>query len=141
MRPRHGLVTAVLVAAAALAGCSESAPQRGPIRGTVTLDGRPLEAGKVRFFALTGGVSTEGEVRDGRYDVPADRGPTAGKYRVEVTFQRTTGRKVPDWDAGPGDTKDETVEVIPAKYNRDSTLQIDFDPASDKTHDFDLKTK
>jgi len=37
--------------------------------------------------------------------------------------------------------KDETVESIPARYNKDSTLKIDFDPSIDKAHDFDLKSK
>jgi hypothetical protein len=107
----------------------------------VTLDGRPLAAGRIRFFALTGGVSTQGEVRDGRYEIPADRGPTAGKYRVELSVEKKTGRKVPDRDAGPGDLKDETVEAVPARYNRESVLQIDYDPAADRPHDFDLNTK
>jgi hypothetical protein len=140
MRPRQALAAALL-AAVASAGCGDATPRRGPVHGSVSLDGRPLEAGKIRFFALTGGVSAEGEVRDGRYEIPADRGPTAGKYRVEVSSERKTGRKVPDRDAGPGDLKDETVEAVPARYNRESALQVDYDPAADAPHDFDLKTK
>ena len=131
----------VALAVAVLAGCGDGEPKRGRVHGKVTFDGQPLAAGKVRFFALTGGVSAEGEVKDGRYDVPADRGPTAGKYRVEVSSERKTGRRVPDRDAGPGDLRDEVVEAVPPRYNRDSTLQIDYDPTADKSHDFELKSR
>ena len=58
-----------------------------------------------------------------------------------MSAEKKTGRKVPDRDAGPGDMRDETVEAVPARYNWDSALQIDYDPAADAAHDFDLKTK
>ena len=35
--------------------------------------------------------------------------------------------------------KDEVVEDLPPKFNRNSTIQIDFDPKQDKPFDFDLK--
>jgi hypothetical protein len=139
MTVRSALAAAALLAA--LAGCGKDEARRGPVRGTVSLGGQPLAEGKIRFFALTGGISVEGEVRGGKYEIPADRGPTAGKYRVEVTAEKKTGRRVPDRDGGAGDMKDETVNVVPAKYNQDSTLQIDYDPAADKPHDFDLQAK
>ena len=138
--PRPWCVWAVLVAAV-LSGCGDAAPQRGAVRGTVTADGQPVATGKVRFFALTNGISAEGEIRDGRYEIPAEKGPTAGRYRVEISSDKKTGRKVPDRDGAPGDMKDETVNVIPHKFNRDSTLQIDYDPAADAPHDFRLLTK
>jgi hypothetical protein len=140
MPGRRGWAAAALVAAA-VAGCGTREAPRGSIRGTVRLGGQPLAEGKVRFFALTGGVSTEGEIRDGRYEIPADRGPTAGKYRVEVVSEKKTGRRVPDRDGAPGDMKDETVNVVPAKYNQGSAVQIDYDPAADRPHDFDLAAK
>ncbi|VTR91987.1 Uncharacterized protein OS=Blastopirellula marina DSM 3645 GN=DSM3645_22359 PE=4 SV=1 [Gemmata massiliana] len=140
MLKHYSFGTALLVATV-LSGCADSAPKRGPIRGTVTVDGEPLAAGKIRFFALTGGIGTEGVIQGGRYEIPAERGPTSGKYRVEIVTEKKTGRKVPDRDAGPGEMKDEVVNVIPPKYNRDSTTQIDYDSGSDTPHDFSLKTK
>jgi len=122
-------------------GCSPSLDKRTRIHGTVTLDGSSLTAGKIRLFALTGGVGTDGAIVNGAYDIPADRGVTAGSYRVEISVERSTGRKVPDRDGEAGAMKDETVESIPARYNKDSTLKIDFDPSIDKAHDFDLKSK
>lgn len=133
---------AALAAAAALApGCEPVGPKRGPIRGAITLDGAPLASGKVRFFGLTGGISTEGEVQNGRYEIPPGRGPSAGTFRVEVLAERKTGRRVPDMDAPPGVMRDEVVNDIPPRYNRESALKIDYDPAGNTTHDFDLKSK
>ncbi|AWM41048.1 hypothetical protein GobsT_03560 [Gemmata obscuriglobus] len=129
------------VALAALIGCGDAAPKRGPVRGTVSVDGTPLATGKVRFFALTNGISAEGEVRDGQYEIPVERGPTAGRYRVEIIAEQKTGRRVPDPDAAPGTMRDETVNVIPPKYNRNSALQVDYDPAANAAHDFRLLTK
>lgn len=136
MRP---LVFAVLVVFSA--GCGDPAARRGRTYGSVTVGGKPLTTGTVRFFALTGGVGSDGPIADGRYDMPPARGLSAGKYRVEISSERPTGKKVPDRDAGPGDVKDEVVETVPAKYNRDSNLQIDYDPAADKPHDFALTGK
>ena len=132
------MVAALAVVAA---GCAPKSPRRGHTFGTVTVDGQPLAAGTVRFFALSGGIGSDGPVAGGKYDLPPDRGLSAGKYRVEVSYEKPTGKKVPDRDAGPGAMKDETVETIPPKYNRDSTLMIDFDPAADAPHDFALTTK
>lgn len=132
---------AAAIFAFALPGCGEKEAPRGAIRGTVTLGGTPLAEGKIRFFALTGGVSTEGAILNGKYDIPPDRGPNAGKYRVEVIAEKKTGRRVPDRDGAAGDMKDETVNIVPLKYNQNSTTQIDFDPNANKPHDFDLPAK
>ena len=82
MRSRHALAVA-LFAAVASAGCGDDTPRRGPVRGTVTLDGRPLEAGKVRFFALTGGVGARG--RSGTAGTRSR--PTAGRRRASTGWR------------------------------------------------------
>jgi hypothetical protein len=103
------------------------------------VDGKPLTDGQIRFFALSGGIGTDGFVKGGRYDIPLESGMSAGKYRVEVSAVRSTGRKIPDHDGAADAMKDEIVEDLPAKFNQDSMLQIDFDPEKDEPHDFDLK--
>ena len=34
--------------------------------------------------------------------------------------------------------KEEVIESLPAKYNKNSTLQIDYDPKAIKPYDFKL---
>ena len=139
MRPRIVLIALLPLL---LTACPDPGPTRGPIRGTVRLDGKPLASGKVRFFAVTsGGIGLEADVLNGQYVVPMEQGPTAGTYRVEFVSHQKTGRKIPDPDGLPGDTKDETVNVVPFRYNRDSRLMIEYDPATDRSFDFDLQTK
>ena len=120
-------------------GCNDTSKGLGKIQGKVTLDGAPLVEAQIRFFAVNGGVGTDGKVVDGLYDIPAREGMSAGKFRVEFSSEKKTGKKVPDRDGGPGDMKDELIEGLAAKYNQKSTLRIDFDPSQTKPLDFDLK--
>ena len=125
--------------AISMAGCSDSSELRGRVYGKVKIDDKPLPSAKIRFFSLSGGVGTDGTVKDGAYDIDVSNGMTAGKYRVELSFAKSTGRKVPDPDAGAGDMKDEVIEELPVKFNRNSTIQVDFDPKQVKPIDLDLK--
>jgi len=120
-------------------GCNDTSKGLGKIQGKVTLDGAPLVEAQIRFFAVNGGVGTDGKVVDGLYDIPAREGMSAGKFRVEFSSEKKTGKKVPDRDGGPSDMKDEVLEGLPVKFNQKSTLQIDFDPSQSKPFNFDLK--
>jgi hypothetical protein len=131
------MVCAVAVAAA---GCERNQLKRGSLHGTVTVDGMPLAKGQIRLFALSaGGAGTDGAIVDGRYQIPAERGPSAGAYRVEIESLKPTGRRVHDPDTRK--MVDEYVNVLPARYHSQSTLQLNYDPGSDKPHDFELKSK
>ena len=121
-----------------LVGCSSDAVKTGSIHGEVALDGNPLKEGQIRFFSLDGGIGADGLVTDGKYNIVAKEGISAGKYRVEFSFEKKTGKKVPDRDGGPDDMKDEVIETLPAKFNRSSTIQIDYDPAKNQPLDFKL---
>jgi hypothetical protein len=123
-----------------MAGCGRRELQRGHIHGTVTVDGVPLAKGQIRFFALSaGGAGTDGEIVNGKYDIPAKRGPSAGAYRVEIESLKPTGRRVHDPDTRK--LTDEYVNVLPARYHSQSTLQVNYDPGSEKPHNFELKSK
>lgn len=108
------------------------------MHGEITIDGTPLAEGQIRFFAVDGGIGSDGVVTIGKYDIAARDGMCGGKYRVEISFEKKTGKKVPDRDGGPGDMKEEVIESLPAKYNKNSTLQIDYDPKALKPYDFKL---
>jgi hypothetical protein len=134
---RHAVV-GLFVVCAIVVGCGETGPERGRVHGSVTFGDQPLPKGRIRFFALGEGIGTDGEIVDGKYDIRVEKGLATGKYRVEISAETPTGKKVRDMDAGPGDMKDEVIESIPPAYNRNSTLQIDYDPAADKPYDFAL---
>ena len=69
--------------------------------------------------------------------MPSGRGPAPGSYRVEIIWQKKTGRKV-DTPGDPGVKMDETFQVIPAKYNTSSTETVTV-KSGDNTFNFDLK--
>lgn len=124
----------------AVAGCHHEAVKRGRVHGTVTVDSAPLTNGQIRMLAVTdGAIGTAGEVVDGTYDIPPERGPSAGTYRVEIVSLKSTGRRVRDPDTN--EMVDELVNVLPARYHSASTMQIKYDPGGAQTFNFELKKK
>ena len=119
-------------------GCSGGVERTGRVFGEVTMDGVPLAEGQIRFFAVDGGIGTDGVVTNGKYDIKPRDGMSAGKFRVEFSLEKKTGKKILDRDGGPGDMKEEMIETLSAKFNRNSTIQIEYDPKADRPHDFKL---
>ncbi len=72
-----------------LAGCTAVNDRQG-VTGVVTVDGAPLELGAISFMpheelaAASSGVT----VRDGRFEIPADRGLRPGRYTVQIRAYR-----------------------------------------------------
>jgi hypothetical protein len=86
------LVTAFLVAVAAVPGCDPGGPKLYPVRGKVTLkDGSPIKFGHVILHAdaSKGNTSQEisqGTIRNGEYTIMtgAREGAPLGAYRVSI---------------------------------------------------------
>jgi hypothetical protein len=127
---------------AMVAGCSGGANE-GIIRGTVTLDGKPLEKGDVRLTAIDGRAPTAGaQIENGKFETRA----LVAKYRVQIESNVLRGpggqpqdanQKVDKYaaaqDAAP-------VSLVPDKYNKFSKLELDVQPGvQEKT--FDLQSK
>lgn len=122
-------------------GCGSNSG-RVAVRGTVTLNGTPVEDGNIIFVPLEGEdskhVRAGGHIHQGKYTFSGDRGLTPGKFRVQIRWPKKTGRQVPLPD-DPANVMDETKEVVPPKYNTESQLTADI-PGSDPL-DFELKTE
>lgn len=83
---RRGTFAIAVLAALGLSGCGE----RGiPVSGTVKLGGAPLSAGVVALEPEAGSGTTGAgaivRVKEGRFDIGAERQLTAGKYLVRVS--------------------------------------------------------
>ena len=64
-----------------------------------------------------------------------------GTARVEISSSKMTGKMIEVGSPMPPGTKiEETVEAVPAKYNKSSTLTVDI-KAGANTHDFELMSK
>ncbi len=132
-----GCLGAVLgLALAGIAGCGSPG---AAVSGTVTLDGKPVEDGTISFVPLGTSAATPaaGKVQGGSYAIPAKEGLRSGNHRVEVRWNRKTGRKV---FVPPAPEIEEVREAIPPRYNSQSELKADLKP-DDNKFDFELKSK
>src|SRR5262245_53617090 len=116
----------VVAACALVAGCS-GRPTLAKVKGTVTLDGKPLPFGTVTFEAkgvrpATGKIVNGEIVEVTTYD-PGDGAPV-GEHRVAVTANAEPGPAVV---ANPGDAKAPKGDymsgksLIPSAYNDPGT--------------------
>src|SRR5437870_6483366 len=130
----------LLAALVLSSGCpsTPAAPKRGKIEGKVTVNGKPVAAGRIRFMAIDpNGTNVAADIRDGEFSVPIDQGPTKGKYRVEFYVPSATKRRIPD-DDNPGKFIEEAPETLPRRYNYDSTITADYDPNNPQLLSFPL---
>jgi len=137
---RRLLTVAITATLVVVAGCGSGSGGRCPIQGSVHYADQPVDNGGIAFIPVGDPEGSErpcatGQIRAGRYDLDDRRGPNPGKYRVEITWKKQTGKKVPGEGGYP---KDETEQVIPPKYNTQSELIVEIH-AGHNTFDIDLK--
>ena len=123
-----------------LPGCGTSGPERFRVEGSVTFDGQPVKQGLINFRPMEGTKApTIGCLfTAGHYEIPADKGPLAGTYKLQIEVHKFTGRKTPDL-AGRL-VVDEFVDIAPKKYSgATSELRAEID-ADNTELDFDLET-
>lgn len=121
-------------------GCGDSTPGMRTW-GSVSYQGQPIESGQIIFIPIDGtpGPSTGGPVANGQYDIAKKVGPYAGgKYRVEITAFGPEKTYTPN-ASGVGMSATVPVQLLPANYNRSSTLRAEISKnAGENQHDFDL---
>jgi hypothetical protein len=127
----------VLLALLAAVGCSGGLPY-GDVQGEVTLDGKPLKDGYIRFAPVDGKTPSAGAViADGRFreQVPV------GTHRIEITSpQPPKGYDPAKIRRGTIDDGTPMEDQIPPRYNLRSELTLDVKKGSN-TPRFDLKQK
>ena len=114
-----------------------------PLTGDVSYDGTPIDDGTITFVPTSGGGGSDAgkvscHIENGKYKFEKDRGPLPGKYKVEVTWMQKAGQKKGPLDPDiviPGDR----TQVLPAKFNTQTTLTADVTSGSPKL-DFALKS-
>ena len=119
-----------------LAGCGGG---RTSVEGTVTFNGESVDDGGINFIPEDGsGKKSGGEIKDGKYSISTDRGPPPGKYKVEIYWNKKTGKTVID-KADTGAKTSETSQVIPAQFNTSTTLTTEIKSGKNAGVNFDLK--
>jgi len=121
----------VVISLVALAGCSG----KTSVSGKVTFDGKSVDdRGVISFRPVGQGRPVAGEIKGGMYYLDVDKGLTAGTYKVEV-YWKQKGKEVRSSD--PPNKQYQMNEIIPRKYNTETTLMADIKPGSN-SKDFDL---
>ena len=125
-----------------LGGCgpTDDGVSRGAVKGKVTLDGEPLQEGRIMFEPTGGnqGPVAGGSIEGGAYEIGVEKGVVVGKNLVRINANRKTGKKVKSIMSD--EMVDETEEAVPEKYNTNSTLEKDVQ-AGDNVLDFELTSK
>jgi hypothetical protein len=121
-----------------VAGCGGN---RASVRGTVTFGGQPVNGGRIFFLpegAPVGRPAVHATIEQGKYHLPAARGPELGRHRVEIVWHKTPPGKRPPAD--PGLVTDDMQQIIPDVYNSKTTLVVDVQRGTN-TFDFALKQR
>jgi hypothetical protein len=124
----------LLITLATVTGCGGG---KATVEGTVTTDAGKIETGAVTFVPAEGGdkaTKVSGRIFDGKYEITDSQGLTAGKYKVEINWNKKTGKKIPN----DGGLIDETKEGLPPKYNTQTELTAEVKSGSNMIN-FDLK--
>jgi hypothetical protein len=132
----------VSLAIALCLGCGKGdGLTRSSVEGKVSLDGAPVEKGSIAFSPIGGtkGPSVGGSIENGRYSLPAAKGPVAGKYRVELHAPKSTGKKIQAPMSPKGTMVDEVTDAMPAQFNSKSTLEKEVKAGRNEI-DFELST-
>jgi len=135
-----------LVMILAFAGCGGGdGLDRQPITGQVVFDGQPLKEGEILFFptSATGkdAVATGAHISGGSYSITRENGPIPGNYKVQITAAGGAQAPPANADAMPGTGPIHAKELIPAKYNVQSTLTADVKSGETNKFDFTLSSK
>jgi hypothetical protein len=134
-RKQQGFVVAWLVAAFLAPGCS-TGPQSAIVTGEVTLDGRPIENGRIAFQPLDGKSQSGGaEIKDGKFSAEV---PLAN-MKVEINGNKQVGTYKP-YDTPQSPVLPKLVEIVPSKYNVNSELTLDVKKGL-PPQKFELKSK
>jgi hypothetical protein len=135
-------VRLIALALLTIVGCGKGAGNRGAIDGQVTLDGKPILKGSIRFVPTAGtkGTVAGGPIENGRYRLSVAGGPAVGSNHVEIHAARKTGRLVPKAMAPAGQMEEEQGEAVAPQFNSATTLTVEVKPG-DNTADFAVGSK
>ena len=139
----------VLFSLLPILGCSAQTYKVAPVSGRVTLDGKPLAKAHVHFAPLRSGDNIEpgptsqGETdADGRYTLSLDNnrspGAVVGKHKVYII---TVDTQVSAGELADAGVKPKRREILPARYNQETTLTFDVPAGGSDAGNFDLKSK
>jgi hypothetical protein len=100
------------------------------VHGEVTLDGKPLREGSIRFEPMNGNAPTAGAlIKDGHFTTSVP----VGENKVEINAWEIVPPKNPGGE-------ESTRELLPPRYNEKSKLTLTVEQGRNEAK-FDLQSK
>jgi hypothetical protein len=134
-----------IAAGLAAPGCSGSGDElpREAVSGTVTLDGQPLAKGAIQFNPVggAGAVAAVGggsKIEDGQFYIARENGLVPGTYNVSIN---AADRRDPAKPEMVGKGRGIPKELIPAKYNSQTTLKAEIKKGGTSDLKFELQSR
>ena len=131
----------LLIVAVALmfaAGCGGEKPIGDIVKGTVTLDGKPLAEGRINLVPTNDvGSTVGGAIKNGKFEVRIQPGPKS----VQITSEKVTGKQKAYPDDPQSPEFDIKEQILPAKYNTNTELKADVKAGSPTELKFDLESE
>jgi hypothetical protein len=142
------LLTLAVLLSPAL-GCGGVNYKFAPVSGQITMDNKPLADATISFYPNAGGDLPAAKGRtdeQGNYKLQSfangrsEDGALVGESRVEISINmQNSSHKLL---AGPGRPKlVNGGEILPARYNKESTLKFTVPPEGTDKADFPLTSK
>jgi hypothetical protein len=133
----------IALAALTAAGCALEAgtPPKQVVSGTVQFDGQPLKKGTIQFqpTSQVDGALAVGTITDGRFAIPADAGPSPGKYGVAIYGEDDLPpAPAPGEMPGPPTARKKSGTPIPPRYNASSELTAEVKAGGPNVYTFNL---
>jgi len=129
-----------IIGSLVFAGCGgdEAGPALHEVSGTVSLDGEPVQDGRIQFRSKTAEAKAySAPITSGEYEVQTE----PGSMSVEITASRIIPGKFGE-SASPDDPPPPLSEMyIPEQYNSKTTLTADIQADLDNVVPFDLTAK
>jgi hypothetical protein len=110
-----------------------SAPKTVDVKGKVTLDGAPMPTGEVALEGSDGFPPAIMDVTNGAFKGKA----SAGRKTVRISSYKTVAQKA----TGPGAEAEGRQNVIPAKYNSESTETVEVTAGGPNEFEFKVTSK
>jgi predicted small secreted protein len=125
-------IASFLLLALLLAGCNRG-PAVGTVKGTVTLNGQPVDGGLIRLVPADGNSQpADCVIKGGNYSITMP----VGEKKVEIYWTKGGSAKVDTASQGT----EQVTQMVPAKYNTETTLTYTLDKGT-HTQDFALLAK
>ncbi len=133
---------AVLLLAATGCGSGDNL-NRQAVSGSITLDGKPLDHGRIRLTPASNeaGTDVSTDIASGKYAFSRTDGPVPGSYKVEINsiedpnFQPPAGKMPGEFVIPPA------KQNVPDKYNINTSLTTTVQSDQSAPIDFSLTSK